>query len=255
MLSTARRRCRVQPGDSARPPGVRAGVRAHGHHFVVVLRVARAAERRAAAGDCGRADQGQRRGILQVREGRGGVGGRRPLPAPGQRRLGIGWERGDDPSVVLAHARISFATCGADLRAPPGEGRRIIAELAPSASVRAASIARRGRVDGQDVVGGLGGRGVGRRIAEVAQPDAIRLEFALDGVDGVEHRDVGHREEAGCERVLRDRDGVLQNLVPFENDVSGRVMGAYRLGRRVSTTPTPAWPRSVVFCAWKSPHQ
>ena len=192
--------------------------------------------------------QRQRRGVLKMGEGRVRVGRRRLLPASRELRFRVRRERRDHPPVGLPPGQ-DFAGDGrTDRGAEADEARRIGPDTAGECGV--VSRHRRG-VDGHEhVVGRLRRRGF-RRSASVPQPDAVWLEHALERVDRVEHRDVRQREEAGGQRVLRRRDGVLKNLVPFENDVGGRMLAHVRQACPASTAPTPGWPQSVVFCAWK----
>ena len=213
--------------------------------FVEVGGVARVLQRRRRRRqELGRADQGQRRGILQVREGRGGVGGRRRLPAPGQRRLGIGRERGDDPSVVLAPRQDLLRDRRADSRARAGRRPRDRCRVAGASAASYVAVADGLRATSTSWAA-CAAAASGDPPAS-GEADSIRLEIPLDRVDGVEHRDVRHREEAGGERVLRRRgrcpaeSGSTRRRRPRTSD--GRV----RLGCRVSPTPTPAWPQSVV---------
>ena len=159
-----------------------------------------------------------------MREGRVRVGRRRGLPASGQRRLGVGWERRHDPPVVLAPREHFPGDTRADCRTTLDEARRMVSKLAGE---RRAVRRRRAGVDGDEhVVRRLRGRRV-RRSGGEAQPDTVRRELPLDRVDRVEHGDVRHREEARCQRVVRCRNGVLDDPIPFEHDAGVRAACAY----------------------------
>ena len=62
-----------------------------------------------------------------------------------------------------------------------------------------------------------------------AQPDAVRLELAFDGVDRIEHGDVSHARRIAATRPRPAGNGVLEGLVPLRMTLAADSAAAARV--------------------------